>query len=105
MNKKQRLQLCASNRVASSIPYLSTGTKLAYYLEVSVVMQDPITYVSGAVSWHFNEDVSLHCQRIYEWDRQILSMLDGVDDNHYITGESMRHAYNITLISSQDPDD
>lgn len=79
-----------------------SASRAALVLEILVSMQDKITYLSSRSSWFYEEDLQDHREGIIGCDDQNLKFLKSRKRDFYITSEPLRHAYNATLISSQD---
>ena len=79
-----------------------SASRAALVLEILVSMQDKITYLSPRSSWFYDQDLQDHREEIIDCDDQNLKFLESRKRDFYITSEPLRHAYNATLISSQD---
>ena len=68
-------------------------TSLRYTLQVTLVMQDTVTYLSGVTpNWELQE--------ILDLDSNSQSFINNLPHSTYITSESVLQAYNTTLIAN-----
>ena len=80
-------------------------SKAASLLEISVSLQDRITYVSPNAIWISEDELMASREAIIRYDQQNLEFLASLEKDEYITSESLVSAYNKTLICSLDPRD
>jgi Heterokaryon incompatibility protein (HET) len=76
--------------------------RAALVLEISILMQDKIIYLSPRSSWVSDDDLQGHREEIVDIDDQNLKFLKSLKTGLYITSDTLRQAYNATLIASQD---
>ncbi|KAJ9656000.1 hypothetical protein H2198_005253 [Neophaeococcomyces mojaviensis] len=90
--------------------YLQSAAKAAQILEIQTSMQDKIVYLGDKSTWVYdNEFTKHHRKSVSVLDAQNLTFLEAraleTNQELYITDETIRQAYNATLIMSQDQED
>ncbi|ERF71077.1 hypothetical protein EPUS_07749 [Endocarpon pusillum Z07020] len=79
-----------------------SATRAVLVLEILTLMQDKITYLSPRSSWVSDDHFQAHRKEIIDIDDQNLRFLESLKTGLYITSDTLRQAYNATLIASQD---
>ncbi|RVX70024.1 hypothetical protein B0A52_06195 [Exophiala mesophila] len=89
---------------AKWLSYRESASKAASVLEIMLSMQDRIVYLSPRSTWM--DDLSFNDNRdeVRAIDAGNLAYLSSTDKDQYITSESLRQAYNATLIFMQNKD-
>jgi hypothetical protein len=94
--KKKRIQLMKLLQAANQ-----PRKSLRYTLQVTVMMQDTITYLSGVLQqWKSFDDITTLHNDVLELDRGCRTRIQALSKPSYINSEPVLTAYNATLIAN-----
>lgn len=86
---------------AKWLGYRESASKAAMVLEITLCMQDRIVYLAPRSTWTYDLWFDDHRDEVLDIDTRNLAYLSSTGKDQYITSESLRQAYNATLIFMQ----
>ena len=96
---------CKDKLSKARYTYLESASRAALALELQISMRDKIVYLAASIQCGFAIDLPKFRHNILASDAENLAFLDKValksPHGQYITDETLRKAYNWTLIASQ----